>query len=136
MNAMNDELPRIQEQVYYGHIQSHTDVLDKFLSESSYKRYNPSVRTTLSVKCCTFIASQLIMGSSLRLLARVQGKRDSFHYLHPIIRKILYLMTLTTYSLLEVCFLLFSYHAIHHQRLFLLTYGYKICLQLQMMQNQ
>ncbi|KAK3153915.1 hypothetical protein QOZ80_2BG0183200 [Eleusine coracana subsp. coracana] len=43
MNAMNDELPRIQEQVYYGHIQSHTDVLDKFLSESSYKRYNPSV---------------------------------------------------------------------------------------------
>uniref|UniRef100_A0A0D9XKJ1 UDP-glucose:glycoprotein glucosyltransferase n=1 Tax=Leersia perrieri TaxID=77586 RepID=A0A0D9XKJ1_9ORYZ len=43
MNAMNDELPRIQEQVYYGHIQSHTDVLDKFLSESSYKRYNPSI---------------------------------------------------------------------------------------------
>ncbi|CAL4917139.1 unnamed protein product [Urochloa decumbens] len=43
MNAMNDELPRIQEQVYYGHIQSHTDVLEKFLSESSYKRYNPSI---------------------------------------------------------------------------------------------
>ncbi|KAL6643108.1 hypothetical protein ACP70R_021289 [Stipagrostis hirtigluma subsp. patula] len=43
MNAMNDELPRIQEQVYYGHIQPHTDVLDKFLSESSYKRYNPSI---------------------------------------------------------------------------------------------
>ncbi|OVA04288.1 Glycosyl transferase [Macleaya cordata] len=39
-NAMNDELPRIQEQVYYGHINSHTDVLDKFLSESGYRRYN------------------------------------------------------------------------------------------------
>jgi UDP-glucose:glycoprotein glucosyltransferase len=48
MNAMNDELPRIQEQVYYGHIQSHTDVLEKFLSESSYKRYNPSVSTKFS----------------------------------------------------------------------------------------
>ncbi|KAI4967941.1 hypothetical protein ZWY2020_010394 [Hordeum vulgare] len=43
MNAMNDELPRIQEQVYYGHIQSHTDVLEKFLSESSYKLHNPSI---------------------------------------------------------------------------------------------
>lgn len=43
MNAMNDELPRIQEQVYYGHIQSHTDILEKFLSENSYKRYNPSI---------------------------------------------------------------------------------------------
>ncbi|XP_062204872.1 UDP-glucose:glycoprotein glucosyltransferase-like isoform X2 [Phragmites australis] len=43
MNAMNGELPRIQEQVYYGHIQSHTDVLEKFLSETSYKRYNPSI---------------------------------------------------------------------------------------------
>lgn len=41
MNAMNDELPRIQEQVYYGHINSHTDILDKFLSESSISRYNP-----------------------------------------------------------------------------------------------
>lgn len=43
MNAMNDELPRIQEQVYYGHINSHTDILDKFLSESSISRYNPQV---------------------------------------------------------------------------------------------
>ncbi|KAJ8755614.1 hypothetical protein K2173_022209 [Erythroxylum novogranatense] len=43
MNAMNDELPRIQEQVYYGHITSHTDVLDKFLSESSVGRYNPQI---------------------------------------------------------------------------------------------
>lgn len=43
MNAMNDELPRIQEQVYYGHINSHTDVLDKFLSESGVPRYNPQV---------------------------------------------------------------------------------------------
>jgi UDP-glucose:glycoprotein glucosyltransferase len=55
MNAMNDELPRIQEQVYYGHIQSHTDVLEKFLSESSYKRYNPSVSANISEKCSTLI---------------------------------------------------------------------------------
>ncbi|KAJ9158912.1 hypothetical protein P3X46_024455 [Hevea brasiliensis] len=43
MNAMNDELPRIQEQVYYGHINSRTDILDKFLSESSISRYNPQI---------------------------------------------------------------------------------------------
>ncbi|KAK8965056.1 UDP-glucose:glycoprotein glucosyltransferase [Platanthera guangdongensis] len=43
MNAMNEELPRIQEQVYYGQITSNTDVLDKFLSESGYRRYNPQV---------------------------------------------------------------------------------------------
>lgn len=43
MNAMNDELPKIQEQVYFGHINSHTDVLDKFLSESGVSRYNPLV---------------------------------------------------------------------------------------------
>lgn len=43
MNAMNDELPRIQEQVYYGQINSKTDVLDKFLSESGITRYNPQV---------------------------------------------------------------------------------------------
>nr|XP_010920353.1 UDP-glucose:glycoprotein glucosyltransferase [Elaeis guineensis] len=43
INAMNEELPRIQEQVYYGHIHSNTDVLDKFLSESGYHRYNPQI---------------------------------------------------------------------------------------------
>ncbi|KAJ0710636.1 putative UDP-glucose:Glycoprotein Glucosyltransferase [Helianthus annuus] len=43
MNAMNDELPRIQEQVYYGQINSRTDVLDKFLSESGIQRYNPQI---------------------------------------------------------------------------------------------
>lgn len=43
INAMNDELPRIQEQVYYGHISSHTNVLEKFLSESGIQRYNPQV---------------------------------------------------------------------------------------------
>ena len=40
---MNDELPRIQEQVYYGLINSNTDVLDKFLAESGIQRYNPQV---------------------------------------------------------------------------------------------
>lgn len=43
INAMNEELPRIQEQVYYGQINSHTDVLDKFLSESGIQRYNPKI---------------------------------------------------------------------------------------------
>ncbi|KAK9048740.1 hypothetical protein SSX86_032293, partial [Deinandra increscens subsp. villosa] len=43
MNAMNDELPRIQEQVYYGQINSRTDILDKFLSESGIQRYNPQI---------------------------------------------------------------------------------------------
>ncbi|KAI8555132.1 hypothetical protein RHMOL_Rhmol05G0150600 [Rhododendron molle] len=50
MNAMNDELPRIQEQVYYGHINSHTDVLDKFLSESGVPRYNPQIIADGKVK--------------------------------------------------------------------------------------
>lgn len=40
---MNEELPRIQEQVYYGHINSKTDVLEKILSENGYRRYNPQV---------------------------------------------------------------------------------------------
>ncbi|XP_012458584.1 UDP-glucose:glycoprotein glucosyltransferase [Gossypium raimondii] len=43
INAMNDELPRIQEQVYYGKINSHTNVLDKFLSENGVSRYNPQI---------------------------------------------------------------------------------------------
>lgn len=43
MNALNDETPRIQEQVYFGHINSQTDVLDKFLSETGIQRYNPRV---------------------------------------------------------------------------------------------
>ncbi|CAL9044711.1 unnamed protein product [Musa banksii] len=43
INAMNEELPRIQEQVYYGHINSKTDVLENFLSENGYRRYNPQI---------------------------------------------------------------------------------------------
>ncbi|RAL49511.1 hypothetical protein DM860_012944 [Cuscuta australis] len=43
MNAMNEELPRVQEQVYYGQITSHTDILDKFLSEGGVQRYNPLI---------------------------------------------------------------------------------------------
>uniref|UniRef100_A0A7N0UES8 UDP-glucose:glycoprotein glucosyltransferase n=1 Tax=Kalanchoe fedtschenkoi TaxID=63787 RepID=A0A7N0UES8_KALFE len=43
LNAMNDELPRLQEQVYYGQINSQTNVLDKFLSESGILRYNPQI---------------------------------------------------------------------------------------------
>ncbi|KAH0875649.1 hypothetical protein HID58_073011 [Brassica napus] len=43
LNAMNDELPKIQEQVYYGQIESRTNVLDKLLSESGLSRYNPQI---------------------------------------------------------------------------------------------
>ncbi|XP_054800106.1 UDP-glucose:glycoprotein glucosyltransferase isoform X1 [Prosopis cineraria] len=43
INALNDETPRIQEQVYFGHINSHTDVLAKFLSEAGIQRYNPRI---------------------------------------------------------------------------------------------
>ncbi|XP_009780014.1 UDP-glucose:glycoprotein glucosyltransferase isoform X1 [Nicotiana sylvestris] len=50
MNAMNDELPRIQEQVYFGHINSHTDILEKFLSESGVQRYNPQIIAEGKVK--------------------------------------------------------------------------------------
>ncbi|KAH7387951.1 hypothetical protein KP509_16G050200 [Ceratopteris richardii] len=44
--AMNEELPKIQEGVYFGHIASHTDILDKFLKEKTYSRYNPDVIST------------------------------------------------------------------------------------------
>ncbi|CAN6458439.1 unnamed protein product [Victoria cruziana] len=43
INAMNEELPRIQEQVYYGNIDSRTDILEKLLSENGYGRYNPRI---------------------------------------------------------------------------------------------
>ncbi|KAJ4966264.1 hypothetical protein NE237_018113 [Protea cynaroides] len=43
INAINDELPKIQEQVYFGHINSYTDMLEKFMSENGYHRYNPQI---------------------------------------------------------------------------------------------
>ncbi|KAK6945622.1 Glucosyltransferase 24, catalytic domain [Dillenia turbinata] len=43
LNAMNEELPRIQEQVYFGHITSQTNVLDKILSENGIQRFNPLI---------------------------------------------------------------------------------------------
>ncbi|GAV61148.1 Glyco_transf_8 domain-containing protein/UDP-g_GGTase domain-containing protein [Cephalotus follicularis] len=48
--AMNEETSRIQEQVYYGHINSHTNVLDEFLSESGISRYNPQIISDGKVK--------------------------------------------------------------------------------------
>ncbi|GFY94719.1 similar to EMS-MUTAGENIZED BRI1 SUPPRESSOR 1 [Actinidia rufa] len=62
MNAMNDELPRIQEQVYYGQINSHTDVLDKFLSESGVPRYNPQIIADGKVKPKYVSLSRAILG--------------------------------------------------------------------------
>ncbi|OMO74262.1 Glycosyl transferase, family 8 [Corchorus capsularis] len=66
VNAMNDELPRIQEQVYYGQINSRTDVLDKFLSENGVSRYNPQIVLDGKVKP-TFVslASSILAGGSV-----------------------------------------------------------------------
>ncbi|CAA0841506.1 UDP-glucose\\x3aglycoprotein glucosyltransferase [Striga hermonthica] len=67
LNAMNDELPRIQEQVYYGQINSHTDVLDKFLSESGVQRYNTKIITDAKSKpkfvslCASVIAKESVL---------------------------------------------------------------------------
>ncbi|KAJ0010856.1 hypothetical protein Pint_33129 [Pistacia integerrima] len=65
INAMNDELPRIQEQVYYGHISSRTDVLDKFLSENGISRYNPQIIADAKVKPRFIsLASSILGGES------------------------------------------------------------------------
>lgn len=74
MNAMNDELTRIQEQVYFGHINSQTDVLDKFFSESGISRYNPQIITDSKVKPrFVSLASSSFGGDSLL---------DDINYLH------------------------------------------------------
>ncbi|RVW24169.1 UDP-glucose:glycoprotein glucosyltransferase [Vitis vinifera] len=66
INAMNDELPRIQEQVYYGHISSHTNVLEKFLSESGIQRYNPQIIADTKVKPRFIsLASSVLGGESV-----------------------------------------------------------------------
>ncbi|KAK8617673.1 hypothetical protein V6N13_080581 [Hibiscus sabdariffa] len=66
INAMNDELPRIQEQVYYGQINSHTDVLDKFLSENGVSRYNPQIIVGGKVKPrFVSLASSILGGDSV-----------------------------------------------------------------------
>ncbi|KAJ8572608.1 hypothetical protein K7X08_009119 [Anisodus acutangulus] len=64
MNAMNDELPRIQEHVYFGHINSHTDVLDKFLSESGVQRYNPQIIAEGKVKPRFVSLSALVLADN------------------------------------------------------------------------
>ncbi|KAK6136507.1 hypothetical protein DH2020_029743 [Rehmannia glutinosa] len=67
INAMNEELPRIQEQVYYGQINSHTDVLDKFLSESGVQRYNPKITGDGKAKpkfvslCASILAKESVL---------------------------------------------------------------------------
>ncbi|KAI9177410.1 hypothetical protein LWI28_014868 [Acer negundo] len=66
MNAMNEELPRIQEQVYYGQISSHTDILDKFLSESGINRYSPQIVVNDKVKPRFIsLASSILGGESV-----------------------------------------------------------------------
>ncbi|XWS76674.1 hypothetical protein CRYUN_Cryun01aG0197800 [Craigia yunnanensis] len=63
---MNDEFPRIKEQVYYGQINSCTDVFDKFLSENGLSRYNPQIIVDGKVKA-TFasLASSILGGESV-----------------------------------------------------------------------
>ncbi|XP_022726085.1 UDP-glucose:glycoprotein glucosyltransferase-like isoform X2 [Durio zibethinus] len=66
VNAMNDELPRIQEQVYYGQINSRTDILDKFLSENGVSRYNPQIIVDGKVKSrFVSLASSILGGESV-----------------------------------------------------------------------
>ena len=43
LQAMNEDLMKLQEGVYYGHINSCMDILEKFFSESGHPRYNPHV---------------------------------------------------------------------------------------------
>ncbi|KAL3350110.1 hypothetical protein AABB24_022896 [Solanum stoloniferum] len=64
MNAMNDELPKIQEHVYFGHINSHTDILDKFLSENGVQRYNPQIIAEGKVKPRFVSLSALILADN------------------------------------------------------------------------
>lgn len=65
LNAMNDELPRIQEQVYYGQINSRTDVLDKFLSENGVSRYNPQIIAGKVKPRFVSLASSILGGESV-----------------------------------------------------------------------
>lgn len=57
---MNEELPRLQEGVYYGAINLRTDILEKFLSEEGQPRYNPQVRNNHVVLYHTFIIDCII----------------------------------------------------------------------------
>jgi UDP-glucose:glycoprotein glucosyltransferase len=66
-NALNDETQRIQEQVYFGQIKSHTDVLDKFLSEAGIQRYNPRIISDnkprfISLSMSTFGEASILNG--------------------------------------------------------------------------
>ncbi|KAG2321665.1 hypothetical protein Bca52824_014878 [Brassica carinata] len=78
LNAMNDELPKIQEQVYYGQIESRSNVLDKLLSESG------------------------LSGIIHRLLAEERTNQDMCHWLHLLRVGNLCWMMLTTCILLKV----------------------------------
>lgn len=64
VNAMNDETAKIQELVYFGHINSHTDILDKFLSESGVQRYNPQIIAEGKVKPRFVSLSGLILADN------------------------------------------------------------------------
>lgn len=72
LNALNDETQRIQEQVYYGQIKSHTDVLDKFLSEAGIQRYNPRI---ISDSKPRFISLSMFIFGEASIL-------NSINYLH------------------------------------------------------
>lgn len=72
MNALNDETQRIQEQVYFGQIKSHTDVLDKFLSEAGIQRYNPRIISDNKPK---FISLSMFTFGEASILNRI-------NYLH------------------------------------------------------
>ncbi|XP_058771792.1 UDP-glucose:glycoprotein glucosyltransferase-like [Vicia villosa] len=67
LNALNDETQRLQEQVYFGQIKSHTDVLDKLLSEAGIQRYNPRIISDnkprfISLSMFTFGEASILSG--------------------------------------------------------------------------
>ncbi|MED6143169.1 hypothetical protein PIB30_003873 [Stylosanthes scabra] len=71
-NALNEETQRIQESVYFGQINSNTDVLDKFLSEAGIQRYNPQIISDNKPKLISL--SKFIFGEGSIL--------NDIHYLH------------------------------------------------------
>ncbi|KAJ8425780.1 hypothetical protein Cgig2_020918 [Carnegiea gigantea] len=79
VSAVNDELPRIQEQVYYGNIDSHTDVLDKFLLESGVSRYNPQIISDAKSKpkFVSLAKSILDEGSALHEISYLHSPESS-----------------------------------------------------------
>lgn len=108
---MNDELPRIQEQVYYGHIQSRTDVLDKFLSENGISRYNPQVKHFGYITFWGYFSNNVVLLIVKYVLlmrwcrSLLMANRSSYLWLHLFLEENPCWMTLIICILLKVSFI-------------------------------